>query len=460
MMFHTFEWQLALKFTKRSKSKKDKFISFIAVLSMMGIALGVAALIIVLSVMNGFQKEVRDRMLSVLSHIELTQNAYLPTTSSSTLTSANTIDWTKLKQTLKQGNGCDDTLTEKTQQCNKDIAKQTAENIQGIAPFVQGQAMLLAQNNMYGVLIRGIDPQIENQVSEITANIKDNQNNKLSSQQAEKLLQPNQFKAWLGKPLAEHMGLNIGDKITVAVASKHITPLGATPRLKSMEIVGILDSGHYEFDSALIVTHIKDAQTLLLLDDIQGLRLKLKDMHQAPLTAYNIQQQFPDLIAKDWSQQNRTWFTAVKTEKRMMFIILSLMVAVAAFNLVSTLVMSVKDKQGNIAIMRTFGASAASIRKIFMYQGLIIGFGGTLLGLLFGCLIAFNVGSIVGFLETIFNTKFLPQSIYLISSMPSDPRLNDIALIVFGSMFMTLIATLYPSYRASKLYPAEVLRHE
>ncbi len=437
-MFHNFEWQLALKFTKRSKSKKDKFISFIAVLSMLGIALGVAALIIVLSVMNGFQKEVRDRMLSVLSHIELTQNMDIPMINN--INGNGAIDWSKIQTILKTSN--QDNI------------------IIGIAPFVQGQAMILAQNNMYGVAVRGIDPKIENAVSDITANIESIKNTKLSTQQAQTLLQPNTFKVWIGKPLAEHLGLGIGDKVTLAVASKHITPLGVTPNLKSMYISGILNSGHYEFDSALIVMHIHDAKTLLRLDDIQGLRLKLKDMHQAPIAAYNLQQKFPELIAKDWSQQNKTWFSAVKTEKRMMFIILSLMVAVAAFNLVSTLVMSVKDKQGNIAIMRTFGATAASIRKIFIYQGLIIGIGGSILGLCIGCLVSFNVGHIVNFLEVIFNTKFLPQSIYLISSMPSDPRLSDILLIVFGSMLMTFIATLYPSYRASKLYPAEVLRHE
>ncbi len=430
--FKSFEWQLALKFTRRSQSKKDKFVSFIAALSMLGIALGVAALIIVLSVMNGFQKEVRDRMLSVLSHIELT--SFEPST-----------NWQDISKNLQTSN--------------------IAKNIQGIAPFAQGQAMLLHNGNMYGIGIRGIDPNSESSVSNIMQSVRQKTestqlNEFMPPQKIAEHMQAGSFNILIGKPLAEHLNVIIGDKITLAVANTNVTPLGVTPRLKSVHIAGILDTGHYEFDSSLIIMHFQDAKTLLMLDDISGMRIKLKNMFDAPLIARQIQSIFPNLIAKDWGQQNKTWFSAVKTEKRMMFIILSLMIAVASFNLVSTLVMSVKDKQGNIAIMRTFGAAASSIKKIFIYQGLIIGIGGTLLGLIFGCLIAYNVGFLVSFIENIFNTKFLPESIYLISSMPSDPRLSDISIITIGSMAMTVLATIYPSHRASRLYPADVLRHE
>jgi len=417
-IFKHFEWQLALKFTRTAQSKKDKFVSFIAMLSMAGIALGVAALIIVISVMNGFQKEVRDKMLSVLSHIQVD--------------SINGQNWEVSRQKILS---------------NKNIKS----NISGIAPFIQGQSMILLNGNMAGVGIRGINPSLENTVSNIMSNIYPKNNSSLIE---------NTFSIWIGKPLASNLGISVGDKLTLALPNSNVSPLGITPRLKTVNIVGIFDSGHYEFDSGLIIMNINDAQKLLMLDDITGLRIKLYDMHKAPLIAQNIQSTFPDLLAIDWGQQNKTWFSAVQTEKRMMFFILSMLVAVAAFNLVSTLVMSVKDKQGNIAIMRTFGATSGSIRRIFIYQGLIIGITGTLMGLIFGCLVAYNVTNLVEFLEQVFQTKFLPQSIYLISSMPSDPRIGDISSIVIGSILMTIIATIYPSHRASQLYPSNILRHE
>jgi lipoprotein-releasing system permease protein len=365
-------------------------------------------------------------MLSVLSHIELT-------------TAEPNTDWQNISKDLQASN--------------------LSKDIKGIAPFVQGQAMLLQNGNMYGIGIRGIEPNYENNVSNIMKSVKEG-NKYINFQEVAKSMNAGSFNILIGKPLANHLGVTIGDKVTLAVANSNVTPLGVTPRLKSVSIAGILDTGHYEFDSSLIIMHIQDAKALLMLEDISGMRLKLNNMYDAPFIAQDIQAKFQNISAKDWGQQNKTWFSAVQTEKRMMFIILSLMVAVAAFNLVSTLVMSVKDKQGNIAIMRTFGATANSIRRIFIYQGLIIGIGGTLLGLFLGCLVAYNVGSLVSFIENVFNTKFLPESIYLISSMPSDPRFSDISTIIFGSMFMTILATIYPSHRASKLYPADVLRHE
>ncbi len=417
-LFSSFEWVLALKFTRNSQSKKDKFVSFIAALSMVGIALGVASLIIVISVMNGFQKEVRDKMLSVLSHIEISAID-------------NNQNWRNISQQL-----------------NAD--KYLQNKIKGVAPFTQGQAMLILNNIMLGAAIRGIDPQLENNVSDINKNLTPNNIQ----------LQENSFNILIGKPLANYLNVNIGNSLTLAVPNNVASPLGITPRLKNVKIVGFFDTGHYEFDSSMLVMNIKDTQKLFMLDGLNQIRVKLYDMHQAPQIAQYIEKKFPQLNAKDWGQQNKTWFSAVQTEKRMMFLILSILVAVASFNLLSTLVMSVKDKQGNIAIMRTFGASSSSIKKIFIYQGLIIGIIGTLLGLIFGCLVAYNVGSIVDFLEQLFNTKFLPQSIYLISSMPSDPRIFDIGIITISSIVMTILATIYPAHRASNLYPAQVLRHE
>lgn len=252
-----------------------------------------------------------------------------------------------------------------------------------------------------------------------------------------------------------------GDKVTLVAPQGTITPAGVLPRLKQFTVTGIFESGHYEFDSSLALVNMEDAERLFRLDGPTGVRLKLVDMDRAPQVAEALSRTLSgELYIRDWSRQNRNWFAAVKTEKKMMFIILTLIIAVAAFNLVSTLVMTVTDKQADIAILRTMGAQPASIMKIFIVQGVAIGFIGTLLGVGFGTLIAYNIDVIVPFIERLFHVQFLPRDIYFISELPSDPRVNDIATIGVISFILASVATLYPSWHASRVNPAEALRYE
>ncbi|SPC05818.1 lipoprotein-releasing ABC transporter permease subunit [Cupriavidus taiwanensis] len=412
-----YEWQIGWRYTRASKrASRNTFISFISMISMLGIALGVAALIVVLSVMNGFQKEVRDRMLSVLAHIEVIGPSALP-------------DWRK-------------TAAEALQ--NKEVV--------GAAPYVAAQAMLTRDDAVRGVLLRGVEPTQEPKVSEIGSQFR------AGSMAA---LVPGSFGIALGNELANAMGVQVGDKITLLAPQGTITPAGVLPRLKQFTVVGVFSSGHFEFDSALALVNLQDAETLFRLSGPTGVRLKLQDMQRAPLVAQELAGTMSgELYLRDWSKQNRNWFAAVQTEKRMMFIILTLIIAVAAFNLVSTLVMTVTDKQADIAILRTMGAQPGSIMKIFIVQGVAIGFIGTLLGVAGGTLIATNIDVIVPFIERVLHVQFLPRDIYFISQLPSDPRVNDIATIGIISFVLATLATLYPSWRAARVNPAEALRYE
>jgi len=412
-----YEWQIGWRYTRASKrASRNTFISFISMISMMGIALGVAALIVVLSVMNGFQKEVRDRMLSVLSHIEVIGAAPLT-------------DWQK-------------TAAEALR--NKEVV--------GAAPYVAAQAMLTREDAVRGVLLRGVDPAEEPKVSEIGSQFRAGSMN---------ALEPGGFGIALGSELANALGVRVGDKVTLVAPQGTITPAGVLPRLKQFTVIGVFSSGHYEFDSALALIDIADAETLFRQSGPTGVRLKLQDMQRAPQVAQELAGTMTgDLYLRDWSKQNRNWFAAVQTEKRMMFIILTLIIAVAAFNLVSTLVMTVTDKQADIAILRTMGAQPRSIMKIFIVQGVAIGFIGTLLGVLGGTLIATNIDVIVPFIERLLHVQFLPKDIYFISELPSDPRVNDIATIGIISFVLASLATIYPSWRASRVNPAEALRYE
>ncbi|SPA24216.1 outer membrane lipoproteins ABC transporter, membrane component [Cupriavidus taiwanensis] len=412
-----YEWQIGWRYTRASKrASRNTFISFISMISMLGIALGVAALIVVLSVMNGFQKEVRDRMLSVLAHIEVIGPSALP-------------DWQK-------------TAAEALQ--NKEVV--------GAAPYVAAQAMLTRDDAVRGVLLRGVEPSQEPKVSEIGSQFR------AGSMAA---LVPGSFGIALGNELANAMGVQVGDKVTLLAPQGTITPAGVLPRLKQFTVVGVFSSGHFEFDSALALVNLRDAETLFRLSGPTGVRLKLQDMQRAPLVAQELAGTMSgELYLRDWSKQNRNWFAAVQTEKRMMFIILTLIIAVAAFNLVSTLVMTVTDKQADIAILRTMGAQPGSIMKIFMVQGVAIGFIGTLLGVAGGTLIATNIDVIVPFIERLLHVQFLPRDIYFISQLPSDPRVNDIATIGIISFVLATLATLYPSWRAARVNPAEALRYE
>ena len=252
-----------------------------------------------------------------------------------------------------------------------------------------------------------------------------------------------------------------GDKLTLIAPSGQVTPAGVVPRLKQMTVVGSFDSGHYEYDSTLALLHVDDAARIFRLEGPSGIRLKLRDLHQAREVGAALQASLGDqVLVRDWTRQNRTWFAAVQLEKRMMFIILTLIVAVAAFNLVSTLVMTVTDKQSDIAILRTLGATPRSIMAIFVVQGAMVGVIGTLAGALLGLGIAFNIDVLVPALERLFHASFLPQDIYLISRMPSDPQQGDILPVLLVSLALALLATLYPSWRASRIKPAEALRYE
>ncbi len=414
-----YELALGWRYTRAGRAtRRNGFISFISGVSMLGIALGVAALIIVLSVMNGFQKEVRDRMLAVVSHIEIygPGGSVLP----------------DLRRTLAE-------------------ARRNPQVI-GAAPFVAAQALLARGEDMRGAIVRGIDPAHENEVTDIGAAM---QNSSLQK------LVPGQFGIVLGAELARSLGVREGDPVTLIAPSGQVTPAGVVPRLKQMTVVGTFDSGHYEYDNGLVLLHMDDAQRIFRLEGPTGIRLKLKDLHQAREVAADLGRTLTgSFLIKDWTRQNRTWFAAVELEKRMMFIILTLIVAVAAFNLVSTLVMTVTDKRADIAILRTLGASPGSIMGIFVVQGATVGVIGTLAGLLFGLGVALNIDVIVPALEQLFHASFLPKDIYLISRMPSEPQSSDIMPIAIISLVLAFVATIYPSWRASRVNPAEALRYE
>ena len=413
-----YELALGWRYTRAGRAtRRNGFISFISGVSMLGIALGVAALIIVLSVMNGFQKEVRDRMLSVVAHIEI----FAP-----------------------GGDAMPDPA--RTMQ-----EARSNPQVVGAAPFVAAQALLARGEDMKGALVRGIDPAHEGEVTELAA----------ANAQAVAQLLPGEFRVVLGVELARSLGVITGDVVTLIAPSGQVTPAGVVPRLKQMTVAGTFDSGHYEYDSALVLLHHQDAERIFRLEGPTGIRLKLQDLHQARAVAHQLAASLSgDLLIRDWTQQNKTWFAAVELEKRMMFIILTLIVAVAAFNLVSTLVMTVTDKRADIAILRTLGASPRSIMGIFVVQGAMVGVIGTLSGLLLGLAIAVNIDVIVPALESLLQANFLPKDIYLISKMPSDPQSSDIMPIAIISLVLSFLATLYPSWRASRVNPAEALRYE
>ncbi|MCM2477900.1 lipoprotein-releasing ABC transporter permease subunit [Serpentinimonas maccroryi] len=412
-----YELRLGWRYTRAGRSsRRNGFISFISGVSMLGIALGVAALIIVLSVMNGFQTEVRDRMLGVLAHVEV----FAPG-----------------EQAIPH---LDLTLSE----------VRAHPEVIGAAPFIAAQGLLAWGDTMRGAQIRGIDPLLEPEVTELAA-----------EQQALTQLQPGAFGVVLGAVLARNLGVGLGDAVTLIVPSGQLTPAGVMPRMRQLTVAGLFDSGHHEFDSTLAYLHYQDAARLFRLEGPTGVRLKIRDLHQAPEVALQLAATLSgDLFIRDWTRVNRTWFAAVQLEKRMMFIILTLIVAVAAFNLVSTLVMTVTDKRADIAILRTLGASPGSIMATFMVQGALAGLIGTALGLLLGLGVAFNVDTLMAGLERLLGFTLLPPEIYLITTLPSDPRSADIVPIVLIALLLAFLATIYPSWRASRVNPAEALRYE
>ncbi|ARP94567.1 lipoprotein-releasing system transmembrane subunit LolC [Bordetella genomosp. 13] len=403
------------------RGRRDRFVSFIAGSSMVGIALGVAALIVVLSVMNGFQKDVRDRMLSVLPHIELS----VP------------------------GEASEGVLAQWRQ-----LADQARENpaVVGQAPFVAAQGMLVRGQGLRGVQVRGIDPASEGSVSDVPRQMTRGRLDALT---------PGSYGVVLGDELANGLGVDVGDTVLMLAPQGSISPAGFTPRMRQFTVVGVFASGHYEYDSALAFVNTEDAARLFRDSGTAGVRLRVNDMQRAPEIAAQLKQALPQgVVASDWTQSNRTWFAAVQTEKLMMFLILTLIVAVAAFNLLSSLVMAVKDKQSDIAILRTLGAGPGEVARVFLVQGALIGVIGTCVGVAGGILIAYNIDAIVPFIERLLGFQLMPSEIYLISALPSDPQAGDIVTIGITSLVLSLLATLYPSWRASRLQPAQVLRHD
>ncbi len=414
-----YEIRIGLRYTRagRRARRRNAFISFISAISMAGIALGVMALIVVLSVMNGFTKEVRARMMAALSHVEITSFG------------GPLDDWRR-------------------------IAAQAEKNpeVAAAAPYVNAQAMIARGDAVRGALIRGIDPQAEPQVTEIARQLI---GGKISD------LADGEFGIVLGVELARALAVMPGDKVTLIAPQGNVTPAGIVPRLKQFRVVATFESGHFEFDGALALIHLGDAQRLFRVDGPTGVRLRLHDMERAPQVAAQLVGTLePGLRVADWSRQNPVYFAAVQAEKRMMFIILTLIVAVAAFNLVSTLVMTVTEKQSDIAILRTLGATPRSVMAVFIVQGTLIGVIGTALGVAGGLLLANNLDVIVPAIERMFGVQFLPREIYFISALPSDPRASDIVPITLISLVLSLVATLYPSWRASRTRPAEALRYD
>lgn len=385
----------------------------------MGITLGMTALITVMSVMNGFQKEIRARILGVASHVQVSSFE------------GNLTGW---------------------QQIADEVVKQP--KVEAAAPYVSAQGMVSLNQVVQGVLVRGVLPPLEDKVADFAQ--------MMVMGELDQLV-PGEFGIVIGMELARALGALKGDKIVLISPQGQVTPAGILPRLKQFTVTGIFEAGHFEYDSGLVLIHMTDAQKLYRMgeDRVSGVRLKLNDMFQAPQVVNELSSIMPaNMFISDWTRQHANYFRAIQIEKRMLSLILALIIAVAAFNIVSTLVMAVTDKQSDIAILRTLGASPRSIMKIFIVQGTFIGVVGTALGVIGGVLLAYNVGDVVAFIEWIFNVQFLSREVYYISTIPSDPQFADIATVATVSFVLSLLATIYPSYRASKVNPAEALRYE
>ncbi len=416
-----YEWQVGWRYLRGAAGParaRGGFISFIAALSVLGITLGVAALIVVTSVMNGFRTEVRDRMLDVIAHVQV-------------------------------------------QSLRGDAASLMAEALQdpevrAAAPFASLQGLLGRGEQMRGVWVQGIDPQAEAAVSGLAQGLSQGDAAPL------KTLQPGSRHILLGRELARALKLQPGDAVALVLPPTSVQGNAtALPRTISLQFTGSFDSGHHQYDDAWALVHIDDVLTLQGATAASGLRLRLADPLRAPQVADRLANRWPErAIVRDWTHNNRTWFEAVAQQKRMIGLILTLIVAVAAFNLVSTLVMTVTDKRADIAILRTLGASPSSVMGIFMVQGALAGLVGTLGGVALGLLIALNIDVIVPAIERLLGTSLLPASVYLVSKMPSQPLASDILPIAWVSLLLALVSTLYPSWRASRVDPAEALRHE
>jgi lipoprotein-releasing system permease protein len=411
-----YELFIGLRYTRAKR--RNHFISFISLISMCGIALGVAALIVVLSVMNGFQKELRTRILGVASHVQVSGRG------------GELAAW-------------------------QQVAEQAGKHRQVLAaaPYVAAQGMLSFDQTVRGALVRGVLPEAEEQVADFNRHMRGG---------SMQLLKPGEFGIILGAELARTLQVFTGDKVTLIAPQGLVTPAAILPRLKQFKVVGMFEAGMYEYDSGLALIHLADAQALYRMEDrVSGVRLKLDDLFAAPRVARELLSLVEaDVFIADWTRSHANFFRAVQIEKNVMFIILLLIVAVAAFNIVSTLVMAVTDKESDIAILRTLGASPASIMQVFIVQGALIGVIGLALGLAGGIALALNIDVVVPAIERLFNTQFLAKEVYYISELPSDLQWRDVGVIAAVSFALTLLATLYPSWRASRVNPAEALRYE
>lgn len=415
-MFKPLELFIGLRYLRAKR--RNHFISFISMSSVIGISLGIIVLITVLSVMNGFQSEIRDRMLQMTAHATLLE------------LDGSLANWPNIAERLKDH-----------------------DEIIAHAPFVEGQVMLVKGKQVTGVMLRGIEPTLEANVSSLDEFIVEGD---ISS------LEDKQFNIFMGAELAAYLGVSVGQRITLITPQASVTPAGIMPKLKRLRVAGIYQVGMNQIDRNTAVVHIADAQRLFQMkDEVSGIRLKLDDLFQAPLLARTLNQAFEGKYwVTDWTRSNRNFFRAIKMEKTMMFIIMILIVAVAAFNVVSMLVMVVNDKQADIAILRTMGFSPRSVMWVFIIQGSMIGLVGTIVGVSGGLLLATNLQAVVAGLESLLQIQFLDASVYYISDLPSKVLASDVLLVAGLSFFLTVIATLYPARRAAKIQPAAALRYE
>ena len=416
-MFRPLALYIGLRYTRAKR--RNHFISFISLTSMLGIALGVTVLITVLSVMNGFDQEIRNRIFGMANQITVgTLSGSLP-------------KWQQLSAKMSQQPG-----------------------VTGVAPLISGQGILVNEGQTHPVVITGVVPEREMAVSDIA-------NKMIKGEFAQ--LKPGKFGVVLGLELADSLGVSLGDKVTVLIPKLTVTPVGAMPRFRQFTVVGIFKVGNgFGFDSSVAFIHLKDAQTLFQFgENVSGLRLKVNDLYAAPRIGREIAETLPaEYQVANWTDTYGSYMHAVQLEKTMMFLILVLLIAIAAFNLVSTLVMVVTDKQADIAILRTLGATPKTILAIFMVQGTVIGIVGTLLGLMGGITLALNVTNIVSFLERTFHTRLFSSDVYFLNYLPSELALSDVVQICVVALVLSLLATLYPAWRAARTQPAEALRYE
>ena len=396
----------------------NRFVSFISAISILGVAVGVAVLIVVLSVMNGFETELRTRILSLAAHAQL--EGFGP----------GIADWQAVAAQV-----------------------EADPEVSAAAPYIQGEGMLLRDEQVSGVMVRGILPAAEARVSGLPAII---------AEGSLEALTPGGWNILLGSALARELGVGVGDKVVLAIAQGTVTPAGLVPRLRRFTVAGIFSAGMYDFDRGLAYVHLEDAARLWRTgENVTGLRLDLPDMFRAPEVARRLATELGGgYYVSDWTRQHVNFFRSIQLSKQMMFTILLLVVAVAAFNIVSTLVMVVQDKQGDIAILRTLGASPPEIMSVFMIQGTLIGLVGTLAGLGLGALLALNIEQLVHLLEAAVGTTFLAADVYFMSDLPAELRAGDLWRICGTAFVLTVLSTIYPAWRAARSQPAEALRHE